>query len=267
MADEKIKSQYKKVCFFPYIGGKFNLLEKLISLIPEHDTYVEVFGGAGTLLLNKPPSKVEVFNDIDGDLINLFLVVREKPKEFIKKFKWLLYSRELNKRWSRDFKTVDPLERAVRFYYVIRSSFSGNFGAGWSFKRKKPKIFFNSLERINLIAERLKRVHIENLDFRDCIKVWDSKNTFFFLDPPYFGKNRYRYNLTLKDHLDLREILGKVKGKWLLTYNDHQKIRKLYKDFKIQKAMMWNTASSVKSGQGRKKFCNLIISNYQPKLR
>jgi DNA adenine methylase len=67
----------KKLCFIPYIGGKFNLLNKLISLIPEHETYVEVFGGVGSLLLNKPPSKVEVFNDIDGDLINLFLVVRD----------------------------------------------------------------------------------------------------------------------------------------------------------------------------------------------
>jgi len=263
MANEKLKSKYKKVCFFPYIGGKFNLLEKLLSLIPEHETYVEVFGGSGTLLLNKPPSKVEVFNDIDGDLINLFMVVREKPREFIKKFKLLLYSRELNKRWSKNLETKDPIERAVRFYYVLRSSFSGNFGAGWSFKRNKPQVFFNSLERINLIAERLKRVHIENLDFRECIRIWDSKNTFFFLDPPYFGKHRYRYNLTLKDHLDLRKILGKVKGKWLLTYNDHPKIKKLYKDFKIQKAMTWNTASSVKSGMHRKKFANLIIRNYQ----
>jgi len=150
----------------------------LLSLIPEHKTYVEVFGGAGTLLLNKPPSKVEVFNDIDGDLINLFMVVREKPREFIKKFRWFLYSRELNKRWSRDFRTNDPIERAVRFYYVLRSSFSGNFGAGWSFKRNKPQIFFNSLKRINLIAERLKRVHIENLDFRECIESGTLKTPF-----------------------------------------------------------------------------------------
>lgn len=256
-------SSNKKVCFFPYIGGKFNLLEKLLSLIPEHKTYVEVFGGAGTLLINKRPSKVEVFNDIDGDLINLFMVVRDKPQKFVKKFRWLLYSRELNKCWSRDLAIDEPIERAVRFYYVMRSSFSGNWAAGWSFTRNKPKVFFDSLKKINSIANRLKRVHIDHLDFRKCIKIWDSSNTFFFLDPPYFGKQRYRKDLTTKDHLDLRELLGKIKGKWLLTYNDHPKIRQLYKDFRIQKVMMCLTASLVKPGSHRKKFSNLIIKNYK----
>lgn len=254
---------HNRICFFPYIGGKFYLLKKLISLIPEHRTYVEVFGGAGTLLINKSASKVEVFNDIDGDLINLFMVVRDKPRQFIKRFRWLLYSRESNKRWSKELKTNDRVERAVRFYYVLRSSFSGNFGAGWSFARNKPQCLFNSLKQINLIAQRLKRVHIDHLDFRKCIRIWDSKNTFFFLDPPYYGKHRYRYNLTEKDHLALRDMLGKVKGKWLLTYNDHPKIRKLYKNFKIQRAFMWNTSSSVEAGQRRKRFANLIITNYE----
>lgn len=250
------------VCFFPYIGGKFYLLKKLVQLIPEHETYVEVFGGAGTLLLNKPPNRVEVFNDIDGDLIDLFIVVRDKPEEFVRKFRWLLYSRELNRLWSRDIETNDPVERAARFYYVIRSSFSGSWGAGWSFTRNKPQSFFNSLETIDLIAKRLKRVHIENLDFRKCIKIWDSPSTFFFLDPPYFDKHQYRKNLTTQDHLDLRDILGKVNGKWLLTYNDHPKIRELYKSFKIQKAMMIKTASLAESGSQRKRFANLIITNY-----
>lgn len=86
---------------------------------------------------------------------------------------------------------------------------------------------------------------------------------FFFLEPPYFGKYRYRKNLTVQDHLDLREMLGKVKGKWLLTYNDHPKIRELYKDFDFQRVMKWKTASLVKSGQHRKKFTNLIIANYE----
>ena len=83
---------------------------------------------------------------------------------------------------------------------------------------------------------------------------------FFFLEPPYFGKYRYRKNLTVQDHLDLREMLGKVKGKWLLTYNDHPKIRELYKDFDFQRVMKWKTASLVKSGQHRK---NLLTSSLQ----
>lgn len=253
-----------KVCFFPYIGGKFNLVDKLISLIPEHETYVEVFGGAGSLLLNKPPSKVEVFNDIDGDLVNLFLVVRERSKEFVERFRFLLYSREINKRLSKEIKVKDPVERAVRFYYVMRSCFSGKFGSGWSFKRyaNQPECFFNSLRNIEFIAQRLKRVFIDNLDFRRCIKNWDSEQTFFFLDPPYFGKRLYRYSFTFKDHLDLRKILKKVRGKWLLTYNDHATIREVYKEFFIQRVMMRKSARLVKFGQSRGKFANLIIANY-----
>jgi len=242
------------------------LLNKLISLIPEHETYVGVFGGAGSLLLNKPPSKVEVFNDIDGDLINLFLVVRDRPKEFVEKFRFLLYSRELNKRWTKEFNFKDSVERAIRFYYVMCSCFSGRFGSGWSSKRyvNQPKRFFDSLENIKLIAKRLKEVHIDNLDFRKCIRNWDSQQTFFFLDSPYFGKHLYRYDFTLKDHLDLRRILGKVRGKWLLTYNDNAKVRGLYKGFFIQRAIMWKSASLIKFCP-RKKFANLIIANYPPK--
>lgn len=252
----------KKVCFFPYIGGKFNLLKKLISLLPEHDTYVEVFGGAGSLLINKLPSKVEVFNDIDGDLVNLFMVVRDKPREFVEKFRWLLYSRELRKRWSKEIGINDPIEKAARFYYVARSCFSGKWDSGWSFKGNKPQRFFDSLTQIYSIAERLKRVHMDHLDFRKCIKNWDSSTTFFFCDPPYLGKHLYRKNLTIQDHLDLREVLGKVKGKWLLTYNNHPKIRELYKRFINEEARMPKTASLVKSGQQRKKFTNLLIRNY-----
>jgi len=76
MANEKLKSPYKKVCFFPYIGGKFNLLEKMLSLIPNHETYVEVFGGAGTLL-NKKPSIVGAFNNVVHT--HLLLILKERP--------------------------------------------------------------------------------------------------------------------------------------------------------------------------------------------
>ena len=76
-----------RLCFFPYIGGKYNLLKALLPLVPRHHIYVEVFGGAANLLFNKPPSPVEVYNDIDGELVNLFLVVRDRSKDFVERFK------------------------------------------------------------------------------------------------------------------------------------------------------------------------------------
>jgi len=263
------KPSRKKICFFPYIGGKFHLLKTLIPLIPPHEVYVEVFGGAANLLLNKPPSKVEVYNDIDGELINLFMVVRDSPDEFVERFQLLLYSRELYYRWVREEKKglwpEDPVERAARFYFVMRSSFSGTYDKGWSFrKRRNPaKFFFSSLKKISLIAERLKHVQVDHLDFRGCIKYWDEPVAFFFLDPPYYGLQYYRMKFSQEDHEDLREILGKTKGKWLLTYNDDPWVRDAYAEFNITEAQMIKAASHKRTGEKRGKFTNLIITNYQ----
>lgn len=262
------EKKFKKICFIPYIGGKFNMLKYLLPLIPPHEIYVEVFGGAASLLLNKKPSEVEVYNDIDGDLVNLFRVVRDQPQDFIKRFKYLLYSRELyttfSNQWFNGKIPKDAVERAVRFYYLLRCSFSGAIFRGWSFAHKgaKPSRLFRSLDKIPLISERLRNIYVDHLDFRKCIKNWDSPKTFFFLDPPYYGLQYYRREFSEKDHIDLRKILSKkVKGKWLLTYNDHQKIREWYKEFDMINCKVVLASSKVKRTR-RKHFNNLIIANY-----
>jgi len=120
-----------RLCFFPYIGGKYNLLKALLPLVPRHHIYVEVFGGAANLLFNKPPSPVEVYNDIDSDLVNLFLVVRDRPKDFVERFKLVLYSRGLYKKWFNEPLPEDLVERAACFYYLVRS-LVGTFSKGWA---------------------------------------------------------------------------------------------------------------------------------------
>jgi len=260
-----IVSRQKKICFFPIIGGKFNFLKTLIPLIPSHRIYVEVFGGAASLLLNKPPSRIEVFNDADRELVNLFLVVRDAPKKFLKGFRLMLYSREIYNRWAEEPFPKDPFERAVRFYYLLRSSFSGVHDGGWRFNltRNIAKTFFDSLKNIYRISRRLRNVQIENLDFRECIKRWDKPDTFFYLDPPYYGLQYYRLKFSEKDHLDLREILRKVRGKWLLNYNNHPKIKKMYSSFNIREIEMPKTAPLKEEGEKRNNLKNLIITNYQ----
>ena len=261
----------KKVCFFPYIGGKFNLLKILIPLIPPHEIYVEVFGGAASLLLNKPPSRIEVYNDVDGELVNLFMVVRDRPKDFVGRFRLLVYSRELYMRWLRGRPPKDPVERAVRFYYIMRCSFGGNYGASWAFKRKAhkhaPDIFWSSLERIEQIAKRLKSTYIDALDFRMCIRNWDTPDTLFFCDPPYYGLDYYRHSFSAQDHRDLRKVLGETKGKWLLTYGEHPEIRRLYRGFCFQEARQLRSSNLVKDGGKRTHFTNLVIANYPLKGR
>ncbi len=265
-----MENKKRKLCFFSYIGGKNRLVDTLLPLIPRHTTYVEVFGGAANLLLNKPQSPVEVYNDIDGDLVNLFRVAREQPEKLIQRLKLQLYNRAEKIEWSTaPLPKDDQVEAAARFYFVLRASFSGVFRSGKSWRKCKtdniPAQFARSVEGIKAIAERLRNVYIECTDFRDCIKTWDSPETLLFNDPPYFGLNYYRYRMQEKDHIDLLEILKKTKGKWLLTYNDRPIIRELYREFPMFRVEMLRSSANIQTGKKRTYFGNLIIANYNIK--
>jgi len=256
----------------PYLGGKQALVPKLLPLIPEHVCYAEVFGGAGSLLLNKPPSKIEVWNDLDGELVNLFEVIRDDVDAFLKRADFLLYSRELYQRWQHDLEngTVpkDRVERAVRFWYVIRSAFGAHPSKGWAFQRERPRnsaaVVQNALANIRVIHDRLKNVEIDHLDFRVCIKNRDALSTFLYLDPPYLGTEQYRAgDFTLNDHIDLAQALSQTKGKWLLTVGDNPDLRKLYGRYP---QIVLTTKTAVEKVIGGKRSClrHLLIRNYEP---
>ena len=256
----------------PYLGGKQALVPKLLPLIPEHTAYVEVFGGAAALLLNKAPSPIEVYNDLDSELVNLFEVVRDDVDAFLKRADFLLYSRELYQRWRADLEnsTVpeDPVERAVRFWYVIRSAFGAHPDKGWAFQRARPRnsaaVVQNALANIRAIHERLKSVEIDHLDFRRCIKNRDTPTTFLFIDPPYLETEQYRVgNFTLQDHKDLAELLHSCQSRWLMTVGNHPKIRALYSDFPQSTVMSQVAVKKVIRGK-RDRLRHLLIRNYEP---
>lgn len=260
----------QRMSFLRYMGGKQRLVPALLPLIPEHFAYVEVFGGAGSLLLNKPRSNLEVYNDLDGELVNLFEVVRGDVDTFIKRAEFLVYSRELYERWESDFKNdqvpSDRVERAVRFWYLIRSSFGAHPYKGWGF-RKKQRSMAETLPRclanLHAIHERLRTVEIDHLDFRKCIHHRDAPNTFMFLDPPYLATQKYRVGaFTLDDHRALAETLHNVKSQWLLTIGDQPEIRMLYRGFPRETIELSVAVEKVTGGK-RKSFANLVIRNYE----
>jgi len=241
-------------------------------LIPEHTCYVEVFGGAAALLLNKPPSPVEVYNDVDSELVNLFEVVRDDVDTFVRRADWLLYSRELYEKWKNDLKNgnapEDRVERALRFWYLMRSSFAAHPYKGWAFcrnvGRNRPLSLANALGNIRTIHDRLRTVEIDHLDFRRCIKNRDGPETFTFLDPPYLDAEEYRLGVfTLQDHTDLADILRHARSKWLLTIGDHPKIRRLYNEFQIERVKTHLSVPKIIRGR-RPVFKQLIIRNYEP---
>jgi len=220
-----------------WYGGKGNMVRKLLPLLPPHRIYVEVFGGGAALLFAKEPSPVEVYNDIDSDLVNFFRVLRdpEKFQEFYRKVCLTPYSREEYKFFRETFdETHDPVERAYRFFVIARWSFSGDFGIGWSYTVNASwrgmagscSKWLSAIERLPEFHERIMRVQIEHADFRQVIRTYDTPDTLFYCDPPYIPEARrskkiYRHEMSVKDHEDLVDLLLGIQGKAILSGYRH----------------------------------------------
>jgi DNA adenine methylase len=217
--------EYKKpVTFFSYVGGKYNLAKIIVKLMPPHKRYVEPFVGSGKVLFAKEPSEIEVINDADKKIANLFYCVAFHFDEFWNKAKWLLHSREILKTLKAKVKTSPPsklgdVEHAVATYYVILGSFASHGGLRYAIKESEAKKFItNKILNLRLVRKRLKNVIIESKDFEELIARWDTEETLFYCDPPYFGAEHY-YDIpfTKQDHERLLAILKQTKGKWILS--------------------------------------------------
>lgn len=233
-----------------YYGGKFYLVKEILPLIPEHQTYVEVFGGGAQLLFAKPPSPIEIYNDVDSLLVNFFRVLRE-PELFIRFYQkviWIPFSREEYKENIENLgKSSDPVENAVNFFIACRQSFSGTF-SGWGFSKTvsrrgmalKTSGYLDIFHILPLIHQRLFPVQIENDDFEKIIERYDTENTFFYCDPPYLTEtlktdSPYKFVFSADDHKRLLDILLKIKGKVLLSGYPSELYKKLEKVWSVKK--------------------------------
>jgi len=210
-----------------WYGGKSTLSSVLVSMLPEHDTYVEVFGGGAALLFAKQASGREVYNDLDGGLVNFFKVLRDGDIDELQRRLMLTpYSRELYRDWHLGgWQTADPLESAARWFFVARSCFSGHFNAGMS--SHKINRWLSAIDRLPAFAARIRAVVIEHKDAKEIIKQYDSPATLFYFDPPYTHEQRstpnhqYAHELTDNDHADLVQSLLKLQGMAILSGYDN----------------------------------------------
>lgn len=243
------------------MGGKSKLRKTIIEMIPEHTCYVELFFGAGWVYFGKEKSKVEVVNDIDKELINLFKMLKHHSEEINRLLSYEVCSRDMFYDYKNcSINSLTEIQRAIRFIYVLSQSFASKgdaFGYGTT-TRPSPQIFNTS--DLMLIKERLRNTYIENLNFEEIIKRYDRPHTFFFADPPYYETCGYKNKFTEKDHIALRDLLKNIKGKFLLTINEHDQVREWYKDFNIIKTEV--PYSVCRESSGRRKFSELIITNY-----
>lgn len=243
------------------MGGKSKLRKTIIEMIPEHTCYVELFFGAGWVYFGKNPSKVEVINDIDKELINLFKMVKYHAPEIERLLQYEFSGRDIFEEYKNySIEYLTEIHRAVRFLYLISQSFAskGNhYGYGTNTK-PSPQIFYNGV--LTEIKDRLRNTYVENLSFEKIIEKYDRKYSFFFCDPPYFETAGYKNKFGEMEHLILRDKLKSLEGKFLLTINDHPKVREWYEGFSIKEVGVNYSISKLQ--EGRKKYKELIITNY-----
>lgn len=243
------------------LGGKSRLRKIIIEKIPEHICYVEPFFGAGWVYFGKNKSKVEVINDMDRELINLFRVMKEHPMEMERLVSYEVISRDkFNEYKELNLAYLTDIQRAIRFLYLVSNSFASR-GVSFGYTavgKPQQKIF---IENILEIRERLKNTIIENKDVIDIIKRYDRETTFFFLDPPYINTAGYNERFTIEEHKRLRDVLKHLKGKFLLTINDCEEARNIYKDFKFEEVGVGY--SVARESNARKTYGELIITNYE----
>lgn len=222
----------------PWIGGKRRLAKHILPLFPAHTCYVEPFCGAAALYFLKTPSKIEVINDINGELVNLYRVVKHHLEEFVRQFKWALVSRQIYK-WLQDTpeETLTDIQRAARFYYLQKQAFGGKvadhtFGTSTT---SAPR--FNLLrieEELSMAHLRLSRTLIEHLDWNQCIERYDRPHTLFYCDPPYWGTEGYGVEFGLENYDHMAELARSTKGKMIISVNDIPEMRQAFNGLNIQ---------------------------------
>lgn len=219
------------------------------------------------MLFAKEPSTVEILNDFDSNLMNMWSVIKNAHEEFINSFKYTLVSRELFNTYRTKYKELlyeDNIERAHIFYYLVNSGFGSDMKNpvfGTKAQSRNGLRVEEVEESINNAYRRLQKVTIENKSFEDIFRIYDKEDSFLYIDPPYRKTKQYAVGkFTDEQYKKLADCCSNAKGKWLITINNDEYIKELFKDFKIIDHEVYY--SVCKTQNGRKGFKELIITNY-----
>lgn len=239
-----------------WFGGKGKYAEYIISKFPAHRKYVEPFGGAANVIAQKPRVTHEVYNDIDGNVVNFLMVVREDPRRMQDACESLPYSRQLYDKWRKEPMPSDPFEWAVRWFYINRSGIvNGNASVGktgWRHSllsgQTPAQGYISACQLLGSFAERMKGVIIEHDDFGSVIEKYDDQDVLLYVDPPYVGReNRYAGGFTEDDHRRLAKLLHNAKGKVVLSYYADSLVDELYGGWNRE---TFSTFKQVVGGEG-----------------
>ncbi|MDT3416152.1 DNA adenine methylase [Brevibacillus aydinogluensis] len=242
--------KYPRILHYP--GSKWSMADWIIEHMPEHETYLEPFFGSGAVLFNKAPSKIETVNDLDGQVVNLFRVIRDRPEELAKKIRWTPYSRQ---EYYESYElTGDELEDARRFLVRCwmargaktsdRTGWRHNIDVSHCPNKTVPKQWMEMPEKIVVIAQRLQGIQIEHQPAVKLIERYRRPDVLIYADPPYLMETRhgrmYRHEMTDDDHLELLDALDAHPGPVLLSGYAHplydERLKHWHRETKIVQA-------------------------------
>ncbi|MGK7928193.1 MAG: DNA adenine methylase [Spirulina sp.] len=270
-----------KLIAFGWYGGKFNHLNWLLPLLPEATHYCEPFGGSAAVLLNRKPASLETYNDIDGEVVNFFQVLREKQEELIQAIALTPFSREEFRLSLGQFsEEIDNLERARRFFIrarQVRTGLAQTASEGrWAHCKLTSRAgmaaavsrWLGSVEGLSEIVQRLLRVQIENDSAMEVIKRYDSQETLFYCDPPYPHDSRsdskaYGYEMTAEEHRNLADLLHQVKGNVAISGYHGTLMDELYRDWHYVEAPAKKAHSTnTRAGREKRDRVEVLWTNY-----
>lgn len=273
---------------FRYAGGKFYARNLILPRLPKHSFYCEPFAGGGSVFFAKPKSKDSWLNDADPNLINTYIHIRDFPEDLASAVSREVPSKERHSYFKNEFKPKDDFERAVRWYFLNRTSYSGIMNmvnCYWGYGDKFSMRPENWTRNIMRTSRKLQSVKLSCLDFEDVI-THAPDNSFLFIDPPYFNADQdkfYTHAFSTDDHYRLSEILyeNRKRLKFFITYDNSEEVLELYDWIDYIEPAEWNYTISRTDDQTipkeerdkqkvkrtRDKGKEIFILNYQPTVQ
>lgn len=262
---------------FTYYGGKQTIKSWIYAQFKDHKIYVEPFAGGATLLFHKPFNKrhIEVLNDRNSEIINFYNVLSDtaKQKDLIHKLKYTPYSETLYhhaKDIYRNPSCYNDVQRAWALYINCNMSFASGIGKGFGYTKTfsehgttSPNRFMVKYKNLESCAKRLKYVTLHNRDALEIIKLYDTPNTLFYIDPPYVDTQQGHYSGYTEEHFQtLMDLVAKIQGKFLVSTYDNDVVKKL--DFRTIKKDTVNCSAKIKTekNETRPVRQELLLMNY-----
>lgn len=254
---------------FRYAGGKYYALKYLLPYINQipHDEYREPFVGGGSVFFGKHRVARNIINDIDEELVHIYEIIKDEHKleKLIALFEGEIATKERHT-VVKDLVPTNEIERAFKYYYINRTSYSGIMKKpAWGYRDDKSSPPHRWGDMLRKVHKKLQDTEIKSADFSEIIlEPTNSKSVLMYLDPPYFEadqKRAYKNHFLIEDHLRLQKLLKDTPHHFILSYDDIPAIRELYSWANIY-PLTWNYNTSNLKGQSRKLGQELLISNF-----